>query len=285
MRKSRNMVYIAFILPGFAGLMLFYCVPFLISLYYAFIDNMAEKDFVGLTNIINTLKNSLFRQAAGNTLLYIIISVPFSMFFSLLLALGIKNMKFGRGIASIALLFPIIIPSGTIVYFWKILFDTNGVLNKVLYILGFDIRNPGQTNFAMVIITLVFLWKNISYNIVLFWSGLNWIPQIYYEQYQLEGGSSFKQFCNITWVYLSPTTFVVLLMSIINSFKVFKEIYLLYGTYPTPSIYMLQHYMNNQFLSLNMQKLTSAAYLVFFGIGIIFIILFYAQKRITDTYH
>ena len=82
----------------------------------------------------------------------------------------------------------------------------------------------------------------------------------------------------MTWIYLSPTTFVVLLMSIVNNFKVFKEVYMLYGAYPDPDIYMLQHYMNNQFLSLNMQKLSSAAYILFLVIGILLLIVFYAKS-------
>jgi len=59
---------------------------------------------------------------------------------------------------------------------------------------------------------------------------------------------------------------------------------LLYGVYPSPDIYMLQHYMNNQFLSLNMQKLSSAAYILFLVIGMALLVVFYAQKRVTDAY-
>ena len=99
-----------------------------------------------------------------------------------------------------------------------------------------------------------------------------------------KGAGAWAQFWNVTWIYLSPTTFVVLLMSIVNSFKVFKEVYMLYGAYPSPDIYMLQHYMNNQFLSLNMQKLSSAAYILFLVIGVVLLVLFYAQKRVTAAY-
>jgi len=285
MKSNHKTVYILFVIPSFAGLMLFYCIPFLLSLYYALINDMTEKKFIGLDNIIDTLNNKLFQMAAVNTLVFIVLSVPLSMMLSLFIAMVLKQLRRGKVIATISLLLPMIVPSGAIVYFWKVLFDTNGLLNKILYYLGFDIKNLGQTGFAMVFIVLIFLWKNIGYNIVLFWSGLYWIPQTYYEQYQLEGGTSFKQFWNITWIYISPTTFVVILMSIISSFKVFKEIYLLYGAYPTPKIYMLQHYMNNQFLSLNMQKLTSAAYIMFFVIIVLLVILFHVQKKITDTYH
>ena len=276
-------VYWLFLLPSLLGVLLFYAVPFLFSLYYAVIDNMGSKKFVGLKNFTDTLTNPLFQSASVNTLVFIGISVPLGMAVALFLSICLQRMKRGRIPASMALLLPLVVPSGTIVYFWKMLFDSNGMVQKLLLQMGLPHEAVSQNQWTMGILVAVFLWKNVSYNIVLFWSGLNWIPKTYYEQMELEGAGGWRQFTNVTWVYLSPTTFVVLLMSIVNSFKVFKEVYLLYGSYPSPDIYMLQHYMNNQFLSLNMQKLSSAAYLMFLVIGVVLLILFYAQKRVTDA--
>ena len=258
MKKSK--AYWLFLLPSLLGVLLFYAIPFLFSLYYALVDNMGSQHFVGLPNFTDTLTNSLF------------------------LSLCLQGMKRWRVPATMLMLLPLVVPSGTIVYFWKVLFDSNGLVQKILIQLGFSHEMVAQNGWAMGVLVVVFLWKNVSYNIVLFWSGLNWIPKTYYEQMALEGANKWQQFTNVTWIYLSPTTFVVLLMSIVNSFKVFKEVYMLYGAYPSPDIYMLQHYMNNQFLSLNMQKLSSAAYILFLVIGIVLLIVFYAQKRVTDAY-
>ncbi len=282
--KRKTLTYWLFLLPSLLGVLLFYVIPFGYSLYYALIDNMGNQQFVGLKNFKDTLTNELFQSASINTLVFIGLSVPLGMVISLVLSLCLQKMKRGRSIATTALLLPLVVPSGTIVYFWKVLFDSNGLWQKCLLQLGFSHEWVSQNQWAMGILVVVFLWKNVSYNIVLFWSGLNWIPKIYYEQMALEGAGAWSQFWNVTWIYLSPTTFVVLLMSIVNSFKVFKEVYMLYGPYPSPDIYMLQHYMNNQFLSLNMQKLCSAAYILFLVIGIVLLILFYAQKRVTDAY-
>ena len=142
-----------------------------------------------------------------------------------------------------------------------------------------DIEN---SRWAILIIILMYLWKNISFSIVLFWSGINWIPQIYHEQCQLDGATGRQEFQYITWILLKPTTLVVLLMSIVNSFKVFKEIYMLYGAYPSPYVYMLQHYMNNQFLSLNMQKLSAAAWCMFLILGIFLGIIYRVQRKNLD---
>lgn len=281
---KKSKVFWLFLLPSLLGVLLFYIVPFVFSLYYALIDNMGSRRFVGLKNFGDTLTNSLFQSASLNTLIFIGISVPLGVGISLFLSICLQKMKKGRVPVTMALLLPLVVPSGTIVYFWKVLFDNNGLVQKLLIQMGFAHEAVLQSQWYMGILVVVFLWKNVSYNILLFWSGLNWIPKTYYEQMELEGAGAWKQFKNITWIYLSPTTFVVLLMSIVNSFKVFKEVYMLYGGYPSPDIYMLQHYMNNQFLSLNMQKLSSAAYILFLVIGIVLLLLFYAQKRVTDEY-
>lgn len=282
--KKRNRWYWFFLLPSLLGVMLFYTVPFLYSLYYAVIDNMGDRRFVGLKNFSDTLRNSLFQNAAWNTVKIMSVCVFWSMGLALLLALCLQKLKRGRILATLILLLPMVVPSGTIVFFWKTLFDENGLWTKFLLQLGVAHETAVVGSWEFIILVVIFLWKNVSYNVILFWSGLNWIPKLYYEQMEMEGAGAWKQFTNITWVYLAPTTFVVLLMSIVNSFKAFKEVYMLYGPYPTPEVYMLQHYMNNQFQSLNMQKLSSAAYILFLVLGILLLLVFYGQKKITDNY-
>ena len=282
--KKKTASYWLFLLPSLLGVLVFYVVPFGYSLYYALIDNMGSQEFVGLKNFSDTLTNSLFQSAAFNSAVFMVISVPLGMALALVLSICLQKMKKGRVIATMALLLPLVVPSGTIVYFWKVLFGSNGLVNEFLLRLGFSHPWVSQNQWTLGVLVAIFLWKNVSYNIVLFWSGLNWIPKTYYEQMALEGAGTWKQFWNVTWIYLSPTTFVVLLMSIVNNFKVYKEVYMLYGAYPSPDIYMLQHYMNNQFISLNMQKLSSAAYILFLVLGALLLLVFYAQKRVTDAY-
>lgn len=282
--KKHNRWYWFFLLPSLLGVMLFYTVPFLYSLYYALIDNMGDRYFVGFKNFIDTLANPLFQNAAWNTVKIVGVCVFFSMGLALLLALCLQKLKRGRILATLILLLPMVVPSGTIAYFWEIMFGQNGLWTKLLLQLGVAHETAVMGGWEFLVLVIIFLWKNVSYNVVLFWSGLNWIPKLYYEQMEMEGGGAWKQFTNITWVYLAPTTFVVLLMSIVNSFKAFKEVYMLYGPYPTPEVYMLQHYMNNQFQSLNMQKLSSAAYILFLVLGILLLLVFYGQKKVTDNY-
>lgn len=281
---KRSKAYWLFLLPSLLGVCIFYVVPFLFTASYAVTENLGSQKFVGLRHFADTLQNPLFRQAAGNTLVFLALTVPLSMGLALLLALCLRKLKKGRVVAILALLVPLVVPSGTITYFWRVAFGSNGLAQKLLLLMGFPHEEVFQNFWTMGAIIVIFLWKNVSYNIVLFWSGLNWIPTTYYEQMAIEGAGPLAQFRHVTMVYLSPTTFVVLLMSIANSFKVFKEVYMLYGAYPGSDIYMLQHYMNNQFSSLNMQKLAAAAYILFSVVGLAMLLVFFAQKRVTDAY-
>ncbi len=285
MKNKRNIWHTLFILPSILGVLLFYGVPFIYSFYYAVIDNMAEKNFIGISNFIDLAQNSTFQLASNNTLLFIAVSIPFNMVLSFALALLLYSMNRNRKLMLVMLLLPLIIPSGAIINFWKVLFDYNGVINKVLYQLGFTITNYSKTDESFLIMILIYTWKNIGYCIIIFISGLSKIPRVYYDQYRLEGATPFQVVKNVTLIYISPTAFVVLLMSFINSFKVFKEIYLLYGAYPANRIYTLQHYMNNQFLAINLQKLSAAAYFMFVVIGFVLFFVFRIQKKITDNYY
>ena len=259
MKKNRK-IYWLFLAPSLLGVAVFYCVPFLYAAYYAVIDNIGSGQFVGLQNFIDVLQNELFRTAAKNTLIFMALTVPFGMALALLTALCLRKISRGRQLLSLCLLLPLVVPSGTGAYFWKILFDQNGLLIRTLVLFGVPHESLIQLNGRMAILVFVFLWKTVSYNTILFWSGLNWIPKTYYEQMALEGGGHLAQFRQVTWIYLAPTTFVVFLMSVVNAFKVFKEIYMLFGAYPGPDIYMLQHYMNNLFAALNLPRLSSIAF-------------------------
>ena len=130
MRWKQRGIYWLFLLPSLLGVLLFYVVPFGYSLWYALIDNMGARKFVGLKNFTDTLTNSLFQSAAYNSAVFMVISVPLGMAVALLLSLCLQKMKRGRVPAIMALLLPLVVPSGTIVYFWKVLFDNNGLFDR-----------------------------------------------------------------------------------------------------------------------------------------------------------
>jgi multiple sugar transport system permease protein len=127
---------------------------------------------------------------------------------------------------------PLVVPVVSIILIWQILFDWNGSLNAWLNNFGFDRVDWMKTDAARNVIIVVYLWKNIGYNVILFLEGLQQIPKDYYETAQIEGAGPLRQFRSITLVYLISSMFFVVIMSIINSFKVFRETITPRGTTP-----------------------------------------------------
>src|SRR5690606_13663667 len=125
---------------------------------------------------------------------------------------------------------------------------------------GIEPVNWLRSGWSTGVVALVYVWKNCGYNMVLFLAGLGNIPKEYYEAAYIDGAGPFTCLIKITLPYMVPTSFFVLIISIINSFKVFREVYLLAGKYPYQDIYLLQHFMNNNFFNLSYQKLTTAAF-------------------------
>jgi multiple sugar transport system permease protein len=280
MQWKKKLIFF-FIVPSLIGMSVFYFIPAIVSVINAFTDHRG--DFVGLGNFIEVLTSSAFRLASQNTLLFIIASVPLNMGIAFLLAGLCQNLR-RKKIFAVALMLPLIIPSGAIVYFWQILFADNGVINRILFERGMDTTVWFATPWAFGIILAVFLFKNIGFNFALFLAGYQLIPKEYYEITKIEGASVFQTFRNVTFVYMLPTTLLVFIMSVINSFKIFREIYLLFGAYPHQSVYMLQHYMNNQFVAANMQRLSVTATLMTVIIFIVVLGIFKGTRKLTEIY-
>ncbi|RRJ67147.1 sugar ABC transporter permease [Paenibacillus oralis] len=261
MRKD-ELAAIPFLAPSLLGFSLFFAVPFAMSVYYSFTDQVLNGTFVGLGNYKELLLSSSFRKAAGNTLLFTGISVPLLIALSLILALLLNQRIWLRNLLQTAIVLPLVVPVASIVMISQIFIDWNGVLNAWLHRIHLPRIDWLNSDGSMIIVAMIYVWKNVGYNMILFLAGLQTIPRSYYETALIEGTSGVRRFFGITLVYLTPTMFFVILISIVNSFKVFRETYLLAGPYPYDRIYMMQHYMNNMFFSLDIQKLTAAAVLM-----------------------
>ena len=269
---------IYFLLPSIVGFMIFFIFPFVISLGYAFLDKPVGGKFVWFSNFVSLFQNSSYQKALRNTVIFMGICVPLNILCSLGIAVLVNEIKKYKQFFSLVFLIPLVIPSGSMVFFWKMMFANNGFINGLL---GTNIRWL-ETNWAMVIIVLVFIWKNLGYNIVLIMAGMAGIPKDYYEAAVVDGASRWQAFNLITLPFLVPTFVLTTLMSIINSFKVFKEIYLITGNYPHNSIYMLQHFMNNMFSSLNYARLTTATTVLVLVITLITMGLFKLERRVAE---
>lgn len=287
MKKKRRItadtkLALLFLAPSIIGFSIFYAIPFIGGFYYSLVNSSFNGQFVGLQNYIDLLKNPSFIKAVSNTAMFTMVSVPLNILLALGLAMLLNRKIAGRSIFRTFFITPLVVPVASIVFVLQSLFSMNGALNALITRLGQNPVDWMKTDWAMGIIVIVYLWKNIGYSMVLFLAGLQNIPIEYYEAAKIDGAGRWKQFTSITIVYLTPTAFFVFIMSIINSFKVFREAYLISGEYPHSSIYMLQHYMNNMFANLDYQKLTTAAFIMVAFIVLIVLILFIVERKINS---
>ena len=274
--KRRNTL---FLMPSFFGVMVFFIVPFLVVVTYAFQDNPINKEYVGITNFINIIKNEAFRLAAFNTLKFSFMAVPLAVVLSLLMAILLdQSIPFASNFRTI-FLSPMMVPVASVILVFRVLFDYNGAFNEIIKFFGGSNIDWIKSDFAPFVILALFLWKNLGYNMILFLAGLGTIPREMMEVAYLDSSNAFKLFFMIKIRYLSPTILFVAIMSLINSFKIFREVYLLSGNYPHGSMYTLQHFMNNMFESLDYQKLSSAAIIMSAVMVVIIGILYILENR------
>ena len=268
-----------FLSPSFFGVMLFFVVPFFVIIYYSMIDNPVNREFVGLDNFKALLGNDAFLDAARNTATFSLVAVPLAVVLSLALAILMEQNIPMKSQFRTFFLSPMMVPVASIVLIWQVLFDYHGAINEFVMLLGGGAIDWFKSSYSQIVIVILFLWKNLGYNMILFMSALNAIPNDILEVATLDSATELQKFWYIKLRYLSPTILFVAIMSLINSFKVFREVYLLTGDYPYDTLYMLQHFMNNTFKSLNYQKLASAAVLMAIVMCIVIGALFIVENR------
>ncbi|MBR4627387.1 MAG: sugar ABC transporter permease [Ruminococcus sp.] len=260
-RRGEKIFSYACLIPSIVGVLIFFVVPFGIVVRYSVIKNPVTKEYVGLDNYKALVHNTAFRKAARNTAMFSAISVPLAVVLALGLAVLLERKIPGKSAFRTFFLSPLMVPTASVVLVWQVLFHNHGTVNQVAEMFGGEPVDWLKSTKGQVVIILMFLWKNIGYNMILFMAALSNIPRDMMEVAELEGAGAWYKFFHIKLRYLSPTILFVFILSLINSFKIFREVYLLTGNYPYDKLYMLQHFMNNTFNKLDYQKLSAAAVL------------------------
>ncbi len=280
-RAERRQVNL-FVIPSVIGVLTFYILPFFVIIYHSLINNPVKKQFVLFDNFIALINNSAFRQAAANTLRFSLLAVPLAVVLSLVLALALMRNIPAKSQLRTIFLSPMMVPVASIILIWQVIFHYNGTANEILGFFGAAPIDWLKSDFSQLVIILLFLWKNLGYNMILFMSALAAIPKDVLEVAALEGASNLQVFFRIKLRYLSSTAVFVTLMSVINSFKVFREVFLLTGKYPYDTLYMLQHFMNNVFDKLEYQKLSAAAILMALVMGVIIGLMLLFDNKVSE---
>ncbi len=269
---------LCFLGPSLAGVAIFFVIPFGVVVYYSLIMGPADDSFAGLRNFIAVWNNRAFRIAVTNTVKFTGTAVPLAVVLSLLLALMLECRIPLKSQFRTFFLSPLMVPVASIILVWQVLFHYNGVANDFIAIFGADKIDWLKSDYCQVVVVLLFLWKNLGYFMILFMAALNNIPQTLLEVADVEGASAVHKFFKIKLRYLSPTILFVTILAIINSFKVFREVFLLTGEYPYEGLYMLQHFMNNMFIGLDYQRLSAAAILMAIAMIVLIALLFAVEN-------
>lgn len=259
-KKRATARALLFLAPSLLGTAIFVLIPFGDVLRRSFCDAMG-RHVVGLDNYKTVLENESFIQAVHNTVRFLLTCIPLLMLFSLLIALIIWGRKRSREIWKTLFLSPMAIPIASIVLLWQLVFHEKGYFNQLLSVFGIEAIDWMNQETAFGVLVFSYIWKNTGYDMVLWLAGLNGISPNLYEAAKTDGAGAWQCFWYITLPGLKPSVFMIGVLSFVNSFKVFREAYLIAGDYPHGSIYMLQHLFNNWFVYLDVQKMTAAAVL------------------------
>jgi len=268
---GRKRVWILFLLPSFAGVLVFVVCPFADVVRRSFLTAVTGK-FVGLQNYRNIFQNTAFRTAVKNTFLFTGVCIPLLVALGLLVSLALSGVKRVQLIKSLYL-FPMAMPTAAIVIVWKMLFYRQGFFNKYLVRLlglvngelaadGGECMAPEDylgTNAAFFLLVATYIWKNLGYTIVLWLAGIMGLNGEMLEAARVDGAGKWQRLVYVLLPNLKGSLYTIVVLSFLNSFKIYREAYLVAGAYPHESIYMLQHLFNNWFVNLDLDKMAAAA--------------------------
>ncbi|MBP3918932.1 MAG: sugar ABC transporter permease [Clostridia bacterium] len=230
--------YIILLLPSFMGIIVLYIIPFIYVIYYSLVNNAFTNKFVGFDNYISVWNNEYFRLALKNTGRFMLTAVPLIMLYSIILSLAIAYLSRWLRFLKSAFFLSIVLPSSAITLVWNLYFSQCPPFESLL---------------------VIYLWKYSGFTIMILTTALARMDAAQQEAAQIDGAGIFRRTFYITLPNIIPALLFSFILSIVSAFKIYRESYLLYGYYPDDSVYMLQNYLNNHFMKLNYQNISTAA--------------------------
>lgn len=285
-RRNKNIACLYFLLPSFLGVIVFVLAPFA-DVCRRSLTTAVTGEFRGIDNYKQVFENKTFWLAAGNTAKLVLVCLPLLIGLGLIIACFLSRFTRIHFLKS-AFLFPMAVPAATVVLVWKLIFDRQGFLNLFLTRLGeaaysagvlqsapvFDIDYMG-TGAAFWVLVFSYIWKNLGYTVVLWLTGILSISTQIREAARVDRAGEFTCFVKIIMPNLKPVLYTITVLSFLNTFKAFREAYLVAGSYPDESMYLLQHLFNNWFTNLDFDKMAAAAVILGF---ILFAAILLLQK-------
>ena len=285
-RRNKNIACLYFLLSSFLGVIVFVLAPFA-DVCRRSLTTAVTGEFRGIDNYKQVFENKAFWLAAGNTAKFVLVCLPLLIGLGLIIACFLSRFTRIHFLKS-AFLFPMAVPAATVVLVWKLVFDRQGFLNLFLTRLGEAAYSAGvlqsapvfdidymRTGAAFWVLVFSYIWKNLGYTVVLWLTGILSISTQIREAARVDGAGEFTCFVRIIMPNLKPVLYTITVLSFLNTFKAFREAYLVAGSYPDESMYLLQHLFNNWFTNLDFDKMAAAAVILGF---ILFAAILLLQK-------
>ncbi|WP_297211573.1 carbohydrate ABC transporter permease [uncultured Flavonifractor sp.] len=225
-RREENWGYLM-IAPTIVGLIVLNLWPFIQTIYTSFCEHLGfgNYKFIGIGNYVEMFQNPEVWRATWNTILFCILTVPVGLFLSLLVAMLLNAKIRGKGLFRTIFFLPMVCAPAAVTMVWRWIFNSDyGILNQIF---GTHINWITDSKFVMIACAIVAIWSNIGYDAVLLLAGLQNISKSYYEAAEIDGTSKVNQFLQITLPMVSPTLFVVMIMRLMSSVKVYDLIYMM----------------------------------------------------------
>ncbi len=261
---ARRKTFFLFLAPSFLGVTIFVLLPFADVLRRSFTTAVTGR-FRGVENYKMVFTNQAFGLAVKNTLRFTAVCIPLLVIIGFFIALSLSGSKLAGTIKSLYL-FPLAMPTATIVLVWKMVFYKQGFLNLVLARFGewtglweaahIDYLGTGA---AFWVLVCSYIWKNTGYTVVLWLAGILAIPIEQLDAAKVDGARGIQRVWYVILPNLKGCLYTIVILSFLNSFKIYREAYLVAGAYPHKSIYLLQHLFNNWFVNLEFDKMAAAA--------------------------
>jgi multiple sugar transport system permease protein len=213
------------LLPTILGVAIFFAVPLGISLYLSFTNArlFGDTKIIGFANYLKALSDETFWIALRNTFIFSIFTLLLSIVPALIVAILLNEQLVGRSFFRVLFFIPVVASVVGVSLLWRYLLNLDfGLVNYALKLVGIEpIPWLTRPEWGLISVIFVFAWKTVGYNMVIFLAGLQGVPRQLYEAASLDGANRWRQFLNITLPLLSPTTFFVLVTTLINCLQVF----------------------------------------------------------------
>jgi multiple sugar transport system permease protein len=276
-----------FIAPVFLIFSVFTVASVAYAFYLSFHKwNILEpaKPFVGLDNYRRLIDDERFHEATLNTLYYTVVSVPVTIVLGLAVALLLNNQIRGRGIFRTMFYLPVITPLVIASIIWKWVYNGDyGLLNYYLmkiHLIDEPLLWLADPNLAMPSVIITSVWKGVGFSMVVYLAGLQSIPEDYYDAAKIDGATGWRRLKDITIPLLSSSTLFLFVISILGSFQVFTQIFIMTNGGPLGKTRTIVWYIyTTAFKDYNMGYAAAMAFALFAMMLVFTLLQFWFMRR------